>query len=860
MTDASRQSDVFRRPRAFARKLRREIDLSQAALWAETLAAGLWPAFAVICAAAALVALGALERLDAGEHWAAIGTMLTAIFAALIYGFRGISLPRRAAAIKRLDTERPDRPLAVMSDRMVEGAKQDTEFARALWREHQRRAEAAAADLSARAPDLRLAARDRWALRFVAPTALAGVLIGVGDAGPFRLAHVLEPGATTAADAGRAVAEPALDAWAVPPAYTGQETVYLNRHIGKAAPLKLPEGTEVTIRATGMETSPKVVAEPIEGATAFTSLGGGLHEVAGRLTGSGLLEVGPAEAPMASWTLVMVPDDDPEIGFTGRPGPGPGRALEVPYAASDDYGVVSAWAVISLAEPAEQRAEIPDIEFGLPLPISGGTGEVADRAVRDLTEHPWAGADVVITLYAEDGAGQIGTSEPVRFRLPERRFTDPMARALAEQRRELLLDYEGADRVLDVVQSVIRFPEAMFDGHAGAYVAVRLALRRLAPAIPDASVPDVAADVAEFFWRAALSLEEGDLSSALERLREAEQRLRSALESGTDEEIQAALDELREAMQAYLEEMMRQALENPEMLQQAPPADMSAQDLEEMLRQLEQQAQSGLRDQARQMLDQLAQMLENLQMGRSGQGQSPGEQAMQQLQEMIQRQQGLADETFDSLRQQRRQGQQGQRGQQPGREGEGQQPGQQGRAGQGEGGDRAGSHSENGRLSAEQEALRRAIEELANQLGGGEGMDGASRALDRAGEAMGRARDDLSEGEMGNAVQDQMDALDSLNGAAEALAESIEQGQGQQAARGSRPGEGDDSQRDPMDPFDRPAGSTDGAMNGRIRGGVPDQALIDRARELLEELRRRSSERDRPDLELRYFERLLEQF
>ncbi|GMG82834.1 TIGR02302 family protein [Paralimibaculum aggregatum] len=857
---------VFDRPRSLAKRLRRAIDLSEAALWVEALAGALWPAFALLCALAAAAVLGALEGLGAAGHWTALGLAGAALLAALAWGFRDFRLPRRAAAMRRLDASRPERPLAVITDRMAAAPGQDG-FARALWHEHQRRAEAAAAEMRASAPDLRLARRDRWALRLATPVLLVAALIGAGDLGPERLAALFEPGRAGEGAAPGYLAEPAIEAWAVPPAYTGEETVYLNRR-ADAGTLSLPQGTEITIRATGMETAPALDAAPLDGAAAgFTALGGGLHEASGVLARSGSLTVGDPAAPMGAWRLDMVPDAAPEIGFSDDPRPGAARSLEVPFAASDDHGITAAWAVIALADPApaEQRAEIPPIEFGLPLPISRDTRNVVDVAVQDLTEHPWAGAEVTITLHAEDGAGQVGSAGPRRIRLPERRFTDPLARALAEQRRELLLDYGAAERVLDTVQAVTRFPGEVFKTHTGAYLGVRLALRRLAPTIPEDRVASVAGDVAEFLWRAALSLEAGDLASALERLREAEERLRSALESGTDEEIREAMEELRQAINDYLEEMIRQALQNPESLQQMPQGNqqLSRQDLDELLDQLQRQAESGLRDQARDMLSQLSQMLQNLQMGQ-GQGQSPGQQALEQLQDLIRRQQQLSDETFDALRQQRRESQQGQRGQrgqqgQSGQQGQGRQPGQQGRPG-GEGGEgmRAGRHGENGRLAAEQEALRRALEELAGQLGGGEGMDGASRSLGQAGDAMGRARDDLDQGATGPAVEDQMEALDSLNGAAEALAESIEQGQGQAAASGF--GEADGPERDAMDPFDRPAGNNSGNMNGRLRGGVPDQALIDRARELLQELRRRAGERDRPDIELRYFERLLEQF
>ncbi|MGF1501102.1 MAG: TIGR02302 family protein [Paracoccaceae bacterium] len=859
--------------RGFTPTLGRAIRRSRRALWAERLARALWPAFTVFCLAAAAVLFGIVDLLGPVAHRVALGGLGLAVVAALVVGFRGFRVPARDEALARLDASDPARPLGALTDRLAAG--KGTPTAQALWRAHLARAEAAAAGLSARAPDLKLSTRDRWALRLFAPVLLAAGFVAAGEDWLDRLGGSVAPGPAERTAVVGTLA-PRVEGWAVPPAYTGETTVYLNELVEERRPIDLPQGSELTIRATGLETEPALSGDGLGGLEAFVSLGGGLFEATAVLETSGRVVVTADDRVLADWGINVIPDAAPTVQLDGAPRSTATRALELAFTATDDHGVVSAWAEIVLAEPGEERLEVDPIEFGLPLPISGDPRSVSDTAVRDLTEHPWAGAEVLLTLRAEDGAGQVAATEPVRFRLPERRFTDPLARALVDQRRDLIVDYAKAERVLDAVQAVTRWPEEVFDEHVGAYLGVRMAVRRLAHAIVDERVTETAPDVAEILWRAALSLEAGDLASALERLREAADRLREALESGSEQDIRDAIDGLRQAMSDYLQQLAEQARQNPDMLSEMPDGgSVSQQDLDALLDQLQNQAEAGLRDQAQQMLSQLQQMLENLQAGRSMQpGEGSGQQALQQLQEMIQRQRQLSDDTFDQLRQQQRQGQQGQPGQpgqQPGQQGQpGQQPGQgqmgrqgqqpgQGQTGQqGQGGQRSGRHSESGRLAAEQEALRRAIDELRDQLGGGEGMDGASRALDDAGRAMGDARDDLQQDAPGSAVQDQMDALDRLQEGAQALAEAVENGQGQQAAQGRNNGTGQAGDTDAIDPFDRPSGAH-GAIDGDSTE-VPDRALVDRARELLDELRRRSSDKTRPELELDYLERLLERF
>ena len=104
------------------------------------------------------------------------------------------------------------------------------------------------------------------------------------------------------------------------------------------------------------------------------------------------------------------------------------------------------------------------------------------------------------------GAGQITETETITITLPGRYFSHPLARALVEQRRNLAFDYGEAAFVLDVLQAVTRRPEALFsDDETGVYLTVRSAIRRLARSIGDDQVADVAPNVIELLWQAALS-------------------------------------------------------------------------------------------------------------------------------------------------------------------------------------------------------------------------------------------------------------------------------------------------------------------------------------------------------------------
>ena len=151
---------------------------------------------------------------------------------------------------------------------------------------------------------------------------------------------------------------------------------------------------------------------------------------------------------------------------------------------------------------------------------------------------------------------------------------------------------------------------------------------------------------------------------------QAQDALRQALDrNASDEEIKKLTDQLRAALDKFLQALAEQMRKNPQQLSR--PLDrnsrmLSQQDLKSMIDRLENMARLGNKDAARQLLDQLQSMLENLQTAQQGaqgdQGDDDMMSALDELGDMIRKQQQLRDKTFkqgqDMRRdQQRRKGQ-----------------------------------------------------------------------------------------------------------------------------------------------------------------------------------------------------------
>ena len=122
-------------------------------------------------------------------------------------------------------------------------------------------------------------------------------------------------------------------------------------------------------------------------------------------------------------------------------------------------------------------------------------------------------------------------------------------------------------------------------------------------------------------------------------------------------------------------------------------------------------------------------------------------------------------------------------------------------------------------------------------------LDGAERSMRDAERA-------LQEGDLEAAARAEQNALDQLRQGAQQMAEQMLR-QGRQFGMGP----GLDA---PLDPMGRPQRSEGPDFGNSVK--VPDEIDVQRAREILEELRRRLGEQSRTPLELDYIERLLRRF
>ncbi len=808
--------------------------------------------------------LGLWEAVPSWAHSIGLLAFVAALIALLV-PLAGIRWPERDEALRRLESDsgRRHRPASSYEDTPVQS---DSPESQTLWRLHRERMARLARTLKPSLPSPRLDRIDPFALRILVLLLLITAGIAVGKGAWDRLAGAVSIDSAGGSERYR------LHAWVTPPIYTGLPPIVLADGQApdaddddEAVARNVPQGSVLLVRVNGAPAArPRLAFNEADSSNRLpieASLSEGqMAEFTLKLANSGRLEIMDSGRVRTSWTFDVTTDNAPKIRLLESPDATPRGALRLAYAVEDDYGVDRAEARFGLTrgEPTnppgtdgngqtKQRIELltekddvlikPPV-VALRLPKANATSGDG-RTFKDLTSHPWAGLRVRMKLVAIDQGGKEGYSEPVEFRLPQREFSKPLARAIIEQRGKLVVSRNARSDVAEAIDGLTIAPER-FLSDSSVFLALRSAYWRLSHREDD----DALISVVDQLWDVAVHIEDGDLSDAERELQAAQERLMQAIQDGAGEErIKQLVAELRSALGRYLKAMAQNARERGMTAMQPNSSQgkmLSGKDIDQLLRKIEDLAKTGSRELAQRLLSDLRDILERLQVGMMGQDIKRDQmmKAVEGLGEIIMQQQKLLDETFDLKRQR------GERlGQRNGQTGNGQGP--KGKAGSGQKPGQSGKGS--GGLAKQQGALGEQLGQLMEKLQ----ALGAKppNQLQGAGRAMGKAESSLGEQALGRATQQQTLALDRLRQGAQSMAEQMMQ---MLSAQMGRPGQG------PRDPLGRPERTQGPDLGTSVK--VPDEIDIQRAREILDELRRRLSEPSRPLLELDYLERLIRNF
>ena len=784
----------------------RRLRLARLALWWERavpMMTALWSLLALVLA----LALFDGAPLLPGWLHALILAGFAAGFAVLLRGLFRLPRPTDTEAARRLERQSgtAHRPLAALADTAATGNA-------GLWRVHRDRMAALARTLRPGWPGPVLPARDPYGLRFAALLLLVIAAAGSGTDWRERLGRAFNPQLSLPG-----LGPDALEVWITPPAYTGLATLVLRPDSPHQTALSIAEGSRIKAVLAGgwgtarLETGSRVIA--------FQRDPSGSQRIEAGIDFGPRLALTQGWRNIASWPVTVIRDAPPSIAFTAQPEGDPRGRLMATLEASDDYGLAKAWIEVQRLDGTADEA---DPRLDLPLP-----GDRLKSAVLtgrfDLAAHDWAGLPVRLIPRAEDGAGQVGGGEPTIVTLPERRFRHPVARSLIQWRKEVSDTPHLAREVAERLRRLSAEP-ALFDGDTRVFLALALAQRLLADESFDR------AELRDLLWNAATRLDDGNLPVAEQELEQARQALEKGLAEGASPQTLAELVErVDAALKRWLEAMAEAGVAA------APPPEsrvIGPEELAEMLNGLRDLAETGDRDGLRRRLADLTAMLSELDQAQAGNAAGDGgaAKAMAALRDLARRQQDLLDRTFRRVPPA------------PAETGAEvaaepfRQPSKPS----------AAERAEGRREAQAQQGLREALRQLGRQLG----RDGTPQSLDDAAASMADAATSLGKGDWPRAAELQGDALGQLKDGAREMVEKMAAARGQP---GGQPGG-----MVGRDPFGRSGQGQIHRDDGSTK--VQDQSALRRAREILDELRRRAADPRRPEAELDYLRRLLKQF
>lgn len=616
-------------------------------LFAERFWASFWPALSVLFAFIGLAALRVFPMLgNAGHIFALLVFAVLFIVALTRYGtkFQRPSMKEVRRAVEK-QSGLLHRPLEAMLDKPMGASKESA----VLWQKYQARLKNLWSRTKIHRPYAAVAPHDKYSLRYVALALLvAGLLIGQRET-VFRVQQALNPDVKGYLRMNTG----ALDVWIEPPEYTNENPIFLaTTQLGAAGingGVQVPENSILKVRVGGISSAPTLTYGDIE--PAFTEAAPKSFTLEMPLTQSGMLTLTKWKfRTLGEWPITVLKDKAPGIVLL-KAEPTRGDRLQLIYTAKDDYRITEVYGSISPTPELIKVFGTKTVDFNIPLPE---TAQDEKTFVTDMTSHPWAGSEVVLVLNAKDDLGQSGQSTPQKILLPERQFTNPVARKIIAERRKLIWYNNVLTRKVSaqVFADIASDPDG-YKWDKVVFLGLGMTYKRL---IYDGSA-EAAESLVPLLWDLAIRVEDGGLALAQRELSDALAKLAEKLKdkNATKEEIAELMAEVQRKMREYsqnlaqeMRQRMLEGMQAPQISQELADRIMKNIDMDKLMKQMEELTSGSEAEQMQKLAEYMKNSVDRMdsrRMDRMQQGQKSAMEGLEELQKLIERQQQLIDKT-----------------------------------------------------------------------------------------------------------------------------------------------------------------------------------------------------------------------
>lgn len=616
-------------------------------LFAERFWASFWPALSVLFAFVGLAALRVFPWLGNAGHIFALLVFAVAFIVALTrYGtkFHRPSMKEVRRAVEK-QSGLLHRPLEAILDRPITTSPETA----ALWAKYQARLKGLWSRTKIHRPHADIAAHDKYSLRYIAlALLLLGLAIGQRET-LFRITQALNPDIKgyLRMNAG------ALDVWIEPPEYTNENPIFLaTTQLGAAGVnggVQVPENSILKVRIGGLASAPVLSYGSLE--PTFTEAAPKSFTLEMPLTQSGILKLTKWKfRTLGEWPITVLKDKPPAIVLL-KAEPTKRDRLQLIYTAKDDYRIKEVYGSISPTQELIKVFGTKTVDFNIPLPE---TAQDEKTFITDMTSHPWAGSEVVLVLNAKDDTGQTGQSAPQKILLPERQFTNPVAKKIIAERRKLIWYNNVLTRKVSAqaLADIVSNPDG-YKWDKIVFLGLGMSYKRL---IYDGSEA-AAESIVPLLWDLAIRVEDGGLALAQRELSDALAKLAEKLKdkNASKEEIADLMAEVQRKMREYsqnlAQEMRQRMLEGkqaPQISQELADRIMKNIDMDKLMKQMEELTSGSEAEQMQKLAEYMKNSVDRMdskRMDKMQQGQKSAMEGLEELQKLIERQQQLIDKT-----------------------------------------------------------------------------------------------------------------------------------------------------------------------------------------------------------------------
>lgn len=818
-----------------------------------------------------------------------------------VRGLRKIPSASDALADRRIerDSHLAYQPLMTLTDRPAYAGSGEQS---AVWSRHVERVTAALPPLRVALPRPPMTPSER-AATYIVPVAIAMAALLAGHHTPSRLHAGFIPGVDD-----DSVPLPQIQAWIDRPSYAAGAPVFLSSGV-QTGTIKVPEGATLNATITASHGRPALHGVSSVVQSRLDQQSWNEH---GTLEKSGTIILTARGRTLGSWRVTVEPDLPPVVTWDGKPGPQKDDwRTGLPWQVRQAYGVASLEVEITI--PGSLRV------LRVPIQLDGQPKDAKGLARPDLSSDAFAGMMVEGRLHAKSISGRESYSDKVKFRIGERKFSDPLARALIALRRRLILSHEHTSQASEELKLLTQTTNVH-----GVWATMGLAIASLQPDAPDGS----ALEVPGILWSLSLYLDDlkrdgPEIAEAAAEVRSAQAGVQQQLDHmqsmgekghslAEQEELQRRTQALKDALNHRMQLLFQRAAQSGIMMPQS--GQNSADPWSDEMRRLQSDASQGHGDEALRRLQQMEDMAEHMRQATpqdlkalAAQMKAQAEARAQRatLHDIIHRETGLLDHTQARLNAARKAAAPPADQQDSGRDisqmstadllrqlGMQPPPGMPDTSASkppaptdpatvaAQGTERREDHAIQRALGQVDDILDRHVKDLTGK---------EAKSLSKARDDMKTARKALADRHDDQAQTAEQKVLADLADAGKEMRQNQQSksssggggglsfipsmgsgsGSGQQKGAAGKSGDdgdqpqagdddgSDDDQKD-QDPLGRKLG--EGSKGKDSDAHIPDKNARDRARDIERELRRRASDRTRPQSELDYLERLLKSF